>query len=151
MAETGEGEMCQRCGEVDTDRRTLWMACFYAMNEMDGVPFNGVQWEGITRTQIATEQRRIGTMAFDVPVYDEPHDTAPRTQHFYTLRVCKDCRADWMDAIARWFEERPERPAEDAIVPIRVNGATRMVTVEEYERMYPGRTPHTVQPTEERA
>jgi hypothetical protein len=24
--------------------------------------------------------------------------------HFYTLRVCKDCRADWMDAIRKWYE-----------------------------------------------
>ena len=32
------GEACQRCGEIGEDRRTLWMACFYAMGEL-GLPF----------------------------------------------------------------------------------------------------------------
>jgi hypothetical protein len=31
-------EECVRCKEVDEDRRTLWMSCFYAMDELN-VPF----------------------------------------------------------------------------------------------------------------
>ena len=31
-------EECVRCKEVDEDRRTLWMRCFYEMNELE-VPF----------------------------------------------------------------------------------------------------------------
>ena len=31
-------EKCHRCGSVGEDRRTLWMACFYAMSEL-GIPF----------------------------------------------------------------------------------------------------------------
>lgn len=31
-------EKCARCGEVDDDRRTLWMRCFYDMSEL-GLPF----------------------------------------------------------------------------------------------------------------
>lgn len=28
---------------------------------------------------------------------------------FYTLYVCKSCRADWMRAIKTWFKHAPER------------------------------------------
>ena len=31
-------EECQRCKEVGEDRRTLWMCCFYDMDEI-GLPF----------------------------------------------------------------------------------------------------------------
>lgn len=68
------------------------------------------------------------------------------TLMFYTLRVCKGCRASWMAAIAEWFAAlRPNEDNDDEgggeVIPVRVSGATHMVTREEYERMYPGRIP----------
>lgn len=33
---------------------------------------------------------------------------------FYTLLVCKRCRADWMTAIQNWFQDRPD-PEEEGI------------------------------------
>jgi len=68
------GEKCDCCGEIGQDRRTLSMACGYAMNEMN-VPFK------------------------ELPVANIPSFG----NGLYTLRVCKDCRANWMHAIRDWF------------------------------------------------
>lgn len=39
-------EKCQRCGEVDEDRRTLSMACFYDMSELN-IPFKQEEIDGV--------------------------------------------------------------------------------------------------------
>ena len=85
-------EKCQRCGEDGDDRRTLWMACLYQMDELD-LPFK--------------EVRTVGCDARD----------------FYTLKVCKSCRADWMIAIQTWFNNKPE-PGPETGYFVRQFGAT---------------------------
>lgn len=92
-------EQCQRCKEDGEDRRTLWMACFYEMNELN-IPFN------------------IDTL------YTNDY---PRCYgvNFYTLRVCKDCRADWMSAIQDWFKSQPNHQECGSGIYVRVNGAMR--------------------------
>jgi hypothetical protein len=94
---------CVRCGVTDDpDLRTLWMACFYAMEEL-AIPFE---------------------------------DTKLGERRFYTLRVCKGCRASWLAAIEAWFSEKPETEDDDpeADIPIRERGVTHMITREEWER-----------------
>lgn len=142
-------EVCDRCKKEGHDRRTLYMACFYAMEELK-VPF---------------QQVTVGA-----------GETAGR--HFYTLRVCKDCRASWMGAIEHWFLSGREKPAcsdvsescvgesthmalqwwlernpcpnaivevcvsrsrpepEEATIPIRERGAVRMITQTEWNQRY---------------
>lgn len=96
------GEQCQRCGEVGEDRRTLWMACFYAMDELD-VPFQQVELNGARLCeQVGTREICIGP----VPTFAEPTG-APFNPHFFTLRVCKSCRGSWLAAIRDWFHDRP--------------------------------------------
>jgi hypothetical protein len=86
------------------------MACFYEMSEI-GLPF-----EEITTTTAGGVQ-----------------------QHFYTLRVCKACRADWMRAIADWFVKSPPVKGDglrcESAVYIRDLGVSREATPEEVERM----------------
>lgn len=103
-------ERCDRCGQLGEDRRTLWMACFYEMNELD-IPFE----QKVLQTEGAT----------------------PETKTFYTLRVCKDCRAAWMEAIQAWFqkelkEEYPTEPSTEACIPVRINGSVRFLTEEQF-------------------
>lgn len=53
---------------------------------------------------------------------------------FYTLRVCKRCRADWMKAIKDWFNT--PRQSEDSCesgIYIREYGALKEVTREEFD------------------
>lgn len=111
------GEACDRCKSVGEDRRTLWMACFYEMGEL-GLPFEVV---------------RLRPEGYD-------HDRA-----FYTLRVCKRCRAEWMAAIKAWFEATPKGGDHDSETPpesigsgifVRENGAIREVTREEWDARF---------------
>lgn len=85
-------EKCQKCGEEGEDRRTLWMACFYEMNEL-GLPFELVKTE--------------------------------KHGQFYTLRVCKDCRAGWMKAIKEWFFKEKLGGKTGSGFYFREYGATR--------------------------
>lgn len=100
-------EICQRCNEKELDRRTLWMACFYAMEEL-GLPF---------------KQMKAGD------------------QNFFTLRVCKACRADWMRAIQKWFNEKPVKESCGSGIFVRRNGATIEITEEAWKQLYPDREP----------
>ena len=104
-------EKCQRCGEVGEDRRTLWMECFYEMNET-GVPFEQVAIKGrLCAQRGAGRIRSFGSGAVhQTPIWDEPSGDE-RHFCFYRLRVCKDCRGAWLTAIRRWFKDTPERKA----------------------------------------
>jgi hypothetical protein len=65
------------------------------------------------------------------------------TMHnFYTLRVCKNCRADWIEAIADWFVNiaAPRESCGSGIF-VRHYGTSVEVTPAEWERLNPGRVP----------
>lgn len=104
-------EECARCKEAGDDRRTLWMACFYQMQEI-GVPFGQIAVRGKAQEYLG-EEMISDTLRIRVPRYADPPKGAPEHQYqFYTLRVCKRCRADWMGAIKQWFDQ-PCTPEED--------------------------------------
>jgi hypothetical protein len=99
-------EACQRCEEVEEDRRTLWMACFYEMGEMK-IPFE--------------------TETFEMP-------DGKISRSFYTLRVCKTCRADWMQAIKTWFSEKPKTKFVGSGIFIRELRKLVEISNEEWDR-----------------
>lgn len=112
-------EKCQKCNEEHDDLRTLWMACFYEMMELN-IPF---EMETIIEGGV--------------------YDGHPNQSHnFYTLRVCKGCRADWMTTIKIWWDAplKKEKSCGSGIF-IRQNGANVEVTEEEFDKLYPGRIP----------
>ena len=92
-------EICARCNQEKPDLRTLWMACFYEMDELD-VPF---------------KQKRISEW-----------------QQFYTLKVCKECRAEWMVAIESWFKTVTLKESPGSGIFTRRNGATVEIPEEEW-------------------
>lgn len=100
-------EECVRCKEVGEDRRTLLMRCFYEMGEL-GLPFEKVE------------------------IIED--DTKHR---FFTLRVCKTCRADWMEAIKDWFScPTGPQPSCGSGIYVRRFGDTVEVTEEEFHEKY---------------
>lgn len=139
-------DICIRCKKDGEDRRTLWMACWYAMKET-GVPFGQIAISGQTLKHLGTEPYKIeGLRGFDRNVWEDPKPDAESHQHdFFTLRVCKDCRAEWMLAIKHWFASEPGSQVQqeaDAKVrpgmvtfqgktPVRVLGSTVSVDVDD--------------------
>lgn len=142
--EQDKGEKCVRCGEVGEDRRTLRMACFYAMEEL-AVPFEKQQlfWADINPSkmtlkdpafQFETGSPSLPKITLAPPVFNYEGELTPET--LYTLRVCKDCRSDWLKAIEDWFKAGPQTPPDDGQVrniPIRERGTTRMISREEWD------------------
>ena len=106
-------EECQRCKEVEYDRRTLWMECMYKMDELK-LPFTH---------QFLTDKNESNI-------------------RFHTLRVCKDCRSDWMKAIEYWFHDiEPKRKSCGSGIFVREYGATVEITEEEWNKRAPGIVP----------
>jgi len=150
------GEACQRCGEVGEDRRTLWMACFYAMNELK-LPFDQVRILGLATKKIGEEPSKHFSShaskeanqnpSWMIPIFAEPKPSEkPHPYHFFTLRVCKSCRSDWMSAIQTWFQPPTPKPSPGSGIFVRENGATVEISREEWDRRHPGETPFTIHP-----
>ena len=130
-------EACARCGEAGEDRRTLWMACLYEMGEL-GLPFDERQVIGVSTGLVEVIPDRFAPRK----VFAEPApDAKPWPHKFFTLRVCKDCRGDWMGAIAQWFKNPPARESCGSGIFVRENGATVEITEEEWNRRNPDREP----------
>ena len=151
-----QGERCVRCGSVGGDRRTLWMSCFYAMEELD-IPFEQVKVVGRFHQKTGTEE--ITEHKFKVPVFSESSEPVDRS--FSLLHVCKRCRSEWLAAIKGWFESAPQGIDHDSDGPrpqecgsgifIRELGQIREITEEQWRARNPGREPYRVkQPSEER-
>lgn len=128
-------DLCQRCGDRGEDRRTIWMSCFYDMNEL-GLPLDEVQITGVYGKK--TGERVVpGELKLVAPVFTDT-GSPPREYRFFVLRVCKNCRAEWLLAKRSWFQEKgshalkseaeakvqPGMVEFDGTVPIRVFGAT---------------------------
>ncbi len=102
-----EGELCVNCGERGEDRRTLWMACFYAMEEL-AVPFGHqvlFHADPATLTPASpptTLPGRLGLSPINIFPGTVTCSGELTPKKIYTLRVCKDCRSGWMQMIEHW-------------------------------------------------
>lgn len=108
------GERCVRCGEVDHDRRTLWMGCFYQMQEL-GLPF--VE-QPVFHAKLEDLKQAKERVKFPAGITGKSFNLTSGTvtcageltpQLMYTLRVCKQCRADWLSAIEKWYRQEQIR------------------------------------------
>jgi hypothetical protein len=106
-------EKCMKCKKEGEDRRTLYMSCFYDMDEL-AVPF------------VHEKLYKI-----DVPVPDAIIEC-------FTIRVCKKCRADWLHMIEAWFNiNMPIFASCGSGIFIRKFGVNVEVTEEEFRCMHP--------------
>ena len=117
--------LCMICGAYGADKRSFWLSCFYAVNEV--VP------------------EVIDT--FDVP------DMPERMRGFYYLRICKVCRGNMLGKLKEWRDEGiakrgmkldhdgyVEDDEAEGCVPVRINGMVVMMTLDEYQRWDAKRT-----------
>lgn len=129
-------EKCARCGESGEDRRTLWMACLYAMGELN-VPFAQIAVQG----QICKQNGTKEVIGHHVPTWAEGE--GPSRHHpFFTLRVCKACRGSWMQAIKQWFNTpKPPQASCGSGIWIREFGALKEISEEEWKQLRGDREP----------
>lgn len=112
-------EVCQLCGAEGEDKRSLFIACLYAVHE--AVP------------------EAIDLAA--VPALAESD-----LKRCYYLRVCKACRGAFLGHLRQWRQERiarrgspmdhdgnDEPPEGEAYIPVRVDGALARMTEAQYE------------------
>jgi hypothetical protein len=109
----------------------------YAMHENENIPFEQVQIEGHVVKQAGEENLDFLGPGHPVPIFDViPENAEMRKHKFYTLRVCKDCRASWMDALAVWFEESGTFPEScGSGIFIRRNGVNVEIPHHEWEQI----------------
>ncbi len=94
-----ESEKCQRCGKEGEDRRTLWMSCLCAMGELP-MPLDEVAIWG----SMMVDADELSTLPGRLKGFKPDNDAKPDMRRFYLLRVCKQCRGEWMEAISEWFK-----------------------------------------------
>ena len=138
-----QGEQCVRCKEWGEDRRTLHMSCLYDMAEL-GIPLEEYRLKGEAFAKNGVEElwfgdeaelRAMGMKPHTISTFS-PQPTTTVDRAFYSQRVCKDCRAEWMTAIKEWFERgQPQQQVEScgSGIFIRELGTIREITREEWE------------------
>jgi hypothetical protein len=118
-------ETCQLCLAHGEDKRSLRIACVYAIHE------------------VVPEAMDLGSV---------PEENALRGGYF--LRICKSCRGRLLAHLGQWRNEclalrdLPKDhdgnlgpPSEDHNVPVRINGAIHYLTLEEWHARYRDRDP----------
>lgn len=99
--------------------------------------------EKCERCKVVDEDRRTLKMScfYDMSELDVPFNLDEDTGT-YNLRVCKDCRSDWMKAIEYWFHNSSfKKDASGSGIFIREFGALVEITEEEWKRRNPGIEP----------
>ena len=61
--------------------------------------------------------------------------------NMYSLDICKDCRASWLDTLQRWFLSAEVKETIGSGIFVRRGGATVEITRAEWDQMHPGREP----------
>ena len=141
-------DKCERCGNMGQDRRTLWMACFYQMNELS-IPFKQIQLADAAFCN-QTDSKPSSFPGPRTPVF-EPADDNRADRIFYILRVCKRCRGEWLAAQQAWYDAPPQYEDHDAEAEstdgcgsgifVRRHGAVIEISREEWDCLHPGEEP----------
>lgn len=112
-----DGDLCMLCHAYGADKRSWYSRCFYDLKE-------------------------VLPEALDLYAADVPDGLR---EAFY-LRICKSCRAEYLELLANWRKSRIARRTitknhdghelDDADsernIPVRIHGVTKMVTMDEY-------------------
>lgn len=108
---------CQKCKIGSDELRTLRMECFYDMNEL-GIPF-------------------------DHEVLYETSDPREDGRKFFTINVCKACRASWLLAIEVWYKTMQPYNQEScgSGIYVREYGVSVEISEEEWKKRSPDREP----------
>ena len=147
-------EACPICGREMEDRRHVSVECFYDVKEIvptatQAVVFQEVDkktaiW-GITRHYPKGKRDSIfikkrSTNKLGTPVTEWGNKKVPVApirlleKAIYSVPCCKACRGDFLRLFGEWAEGKHATPEGDGDIPVRINGAIKMLTPEEWEK-----------------
>jgi len=156
-ADAVQVDTCPICRQEMEDRRHVGVECFYAVDEvapdttkdtvLRPVPDDASIWgitrrypagtvdkhvvTGVTTSEAGYKTTHVGTVQEPIP----PIRVVELT--IYSMECCKSCRADFLRMFGRWTKGALVHREEDdpeADIPIRENGAIRLITREEWDR-----------------
>lgn len=112
------------------------MACFYAMDELK-LPFKQyILFDADPATLVKTKDPDIIKLSDGKEIALGPakvrSDGELSPYGFFTLRVCKGCRSDWMHAIKKWFNESPSESRIGSGIFVRDYGTNREISEDEW-------------------
>jgi hypothetical protein len=128
-----DSNACIRCGVEDEDLRTLFMSCFYTMEEIREVPFSRVLVKNAFLHDHQSDRPSELFSGLNVPVFtDTAKNTEPMERIFYTLRVCKKCRASWMRSIRNWYLSSDKEESPNTGIFVRSLGSLEEISEDEW-------------------
>lgn len=149
---------CPICGGEMEDARHVMVECFYDVQEVAPATkkttfFCEVDEDksifGVTRRyREGSRDRHVTTdngtteAGFRVMKIDVVQDPIPPIRLLektgYSAECCKHCRADFLEMFGKWIRgdlAANREHGEEANIPVRINGAVKMVTMAEYDEM----------------
>ena len=124
---------CDKCKENGEDRRVLWMSCLYDMTELD-MPLGTTRFQGTVAKK--NGEKRVSENIFNNTYSD---NKAEISKDFYTLTLCKACRAEWMLAVQKWFNTpRVQEESPRSGIFVRELGYTKEISEEEWYKTRTG-------------
>lgn len=146
-------EKCPICGKMTEDMRHVSVECFYDVHEVVPeakleqhfieVDPKGTYW-GITRTYSNGKRddfsaEEVKTEKNTTRIINSPTEiTGIRLMEIglYRMNCCKSCRADFLEMLEQWYHGKHKHQDKgNGRIPVRIKGATRFVTEEEYQQM----------------
>jgi len=157
MSTESDNRICPVCQGDMEDTRHVGVECFYDVHEVapsaeklkffQEVPEGAAIW-GVTRRYPAgtIDKHRIIRVDENTSKIETDQTPLPairlRENTLYSVTCCKSCRADFLEMFGKWSKGklRPRHDdTDEADIPVRVNGATVMMTRAQYDEHQAGR------------
>jgi hypothetical protein len=145
-----ETKICPICNEEIEDMRHVTIECFYAVHEVVPqmeqekiyveVPMKGnylaktyVYKEGIEERVCAIKKEDEDFIRYETVEHETKLPIRFVEKQSYISNCCKRCRADFLDVLRKWRNGDFISKEGDGDIPVRINGAIKMLTREQYD------------------
>lgn len=143
-------QTCPICKREMEDTRHVGVECFYAVDEVvptiqkslifvevpEDVTLWGItrRYSGGTRDKFSSTQEGNVKHLKSTQEPLSPDKIRLVEESLYSQTCCKSCRADFLAVFKRWCSGDFVTPEGDGRIPIRINGAVKYLTEEEYKK-----------------
>ncbi len=167
-------ECCPICRREEYESRAIGVECFYSVKEIvpqakevhiygrlkgpgtyvggttyrySGGLVEGFELENTTISESGTPTHKYKATLNPAP--EDEREVRLLRKSIYYVEACKSCRADFLDLFRRFALGEFVSSSGEGNIPIRVAGALKHITREQWDEMNPGREPFTVKDSTE--